>query len=103
MNGRVASVENVESDPQRTSGEFLAGFQVKPRWLGTTASAIVSTPSPTWKIPATSQKREEKNDQVDCCCWLCLSLRNFGGSNEARAHSSAGRLDHTSRCRLRPR
>ena len=37
------------------------------------------------------QTREEKNDQVDCCRWLCLSRRNFGASNNASANSSTGR------------
>src|SRR6516225_683728 len=47
------------------------------------------------------KKREEKNGQVDCCCWLCLSRRNFGASNDPRADSSAGRRDHTGSPRLR--
>ena len=37
-----------------------------------------------------------------CCCWLCLSRRNVGGSNDTRADSSAGGHDHTGGPRLRP-
>jgi hypothetical protein len=33
------------------------------------------------------EKRGENNDQVDCCCWLCVSSRNIGGSNDARTDS----------------
>src|SRR5215469_11570947 len=29
-----------------------------------------------------------QNDQVDSCCWLRLSRRNFGTSNNASANSS---------------
>ena len=45
--------------------------------------------------------REKKNDQVDRTRRLCLGFRNFGASNDARAHPSAGRHDHPSRRRLR--
>ena len=46
-------------------------------------------------------KKGGKNDQVDCCCWFCLSRRNIGASDDTRADSSAGWHDHASRCRLR--
>src|SRR5439155_13758534 len=51
------------------------------------------------------QIREEKNDQVDCCCWLCLiiSRRNFGASNNASAYSSTRWHDHASSLGMRPR
>jgi hypothetical protein len=46
---------------------------------------------------------EEKNDQVDCYCGLCLGYCNVvGASDGARADSSAGRHDHVSRLWLRP-
>ena len=44
---------------------------------------------------------EKKNDQVDRTCLLCLGFRNFGASNDARAHPSAGRHDPASRRWLR--
>src|SRR5215467_8737925 len=50
---------------------------------------------------APRQKREAKNDQVDCCCWLCLGRRNLGAGHYARVDSSAGRHDDSSRFRLR--
>src|SRR6266511_352011 len=83
------------------SGEFLSRFSGKPRWLETTAGATIPTTIAYVKFPATVLKREEKNDQVDCCCWLCLSRRNFGASNDARADSSAGRHEHANPCWLR--
>jgi hypothetical protein len=46
-------------------------------------------------------ERGGNNVQVDCCCWLCLSHRNIGASNDTRADSSAERHDHKNRCRLR--
>jgi hypothetical protein len=42
------------------------------------------------------------NAQVDCCCWLCRSCRNFGASNNASANSSGGRHGHASPVRMRP-
>jgi hypothetical protein len=51
-----------------------------------------------WRLHVT----EEKNDQIDSCCWLCLCRRNIGASNDARADSSAGQHDHASGLRLRP-
>jgi hypothetical protein len=42
------------------------------------------------------QQREEKNDQVDCCCWLCFSRRNIGASNDASSACSAGPHDNAS-------
>ena len=51
---------------------------------------------------ASRQQRTIKNDQVDCCCWLCLSPRNISGSNDTSADSSAGRHDHAGGLRLRP-
>jgi hypothetical protein len=47
-------------------------------------------------------QREERNDQVDRCCWLCFGPHNIGTSNDARADSSAGRHDHASCLRLWP-
>src|SRR6266480_1038743 len=82
-------------------GESLSRFSGKPRWLGTTAGATIPTTIAYVEVSCDSPKKEEKNDQVDCCCWLCLSRRNFGASNDARADSSAGRHDHASRRRLR--
>jgi hypothetical protein len=49
------------------------------------------------------QTREEKNDQVNRCCWLCLSRRNFGASNNASAYSSTRWHDHASSLGMRPR
>src|SRR6516164_3125202 len=42
------------------------------------------------------------NDQVDCCRRLCLSRRNIVASNDPRAASSTGQLDHAGARRLRP-
>src|SRR5882724_2948304 len=82
-------------------GKFLSRFSGKSRWLGTTAGAIIPTTVAYVEVSCDNPKREEKNDQVDCCCWLCLSRRNFGASNDARADSSAGRHDHANPCWLR--
>jgi hypothetical protein len=41
------------------------------------------------------------NDQVDCCCWLCLSCRDIGASNDTRADSSVGQHGNASRLGLR--
>jgi hypothetical protein len=41
------------------------------------------------------------NDQIDCCCRFCFSCRDIGGSNDARADSSAGWHDHPSGLGLR--
>jgi hypothetical protein len=46
--------------------------------------------------------RRKNNDQVNCCCWLCRSRRNFGASNNTSAGSSAGRHDHASSLGMRP-
>jgi hypothetical protein len=46
--------------------------------------------------------REKNNDQIDCCCWLCRSRRNFGASNNTGDDSSAGRHDHASPLGVRP-
>ena len=43
------------------------------------------------------------NAQVVYCCRLCISCRNFGASNVARAAYSAGRHDHASSLGMRPR
>jgi hypothetical protein len=48
------------------------------------------------------RRRERNNAQVDCCCWLCRSRRNFGASNNACADSSVGRYDHAGSLRMRP-
>jgi hypothetical protein len=42
------------------------------------------------------EKRETKNDQVDCPRWVRLSDRNIGASNDASAACSAGPHDHAS-------
>jgi hypothetical protein len=34
-------------------------------------------------------KKGGTNDQVDCCCWFCLSRRNIGASDDTGADSSA--------------
>jgi hypothetical protein len=47
------------------------------------------------------RSREDNNDQVDCCCWLCRSPRNFGASNNAGPAYSAGRHIHASSLRVR--
>jgi len=43
------------------------------------------------------------NDQVDCCRRLCLSRRNIVASNDPRAASTIGQLDHAGPVWLRPR
>jgi len=50
-----------------------------------------------------AKRRERNNAQVDCCCWLCRSRRNFGASNNARDATSAGWHDHASSLGMRPR
>jgi hypothetical protein len=47
------------------------------------------------------KEKEQNDDQVDCCCWLCLIGCSIGASYDACADSSAGRHDHANRCRLR--
>ena len=47
--------------------------------------------------------RRKYNAQVVYCCRLCISCRNFGASNVARAAYSAGRHDHASSLGMRPR
>jgi hypothetical protein len=47
------------------------------------------------------RRSDYANDQVVCCCRLCLGRRDIGGSNDSRADSSAGRDDDTSGLRLR--
>ena len=44
---------------------------------------------------------ENINDQVVRCCCLCLNHRDIVADHVARASSSAGRHDHSSRLLLR--
>jgi glucose/arabinose dehydrogenase len=53
--------------------------------------------------PGFREQGSAENDQVDCCCWLCRSHRNFGSSNNTSTASSAGQHDHASSLRMRPR
>ena len=56
----------------------------------------------TPSLKEASRQKEDENDQVDRYCWLRLSRRNFGGSNDTHADTSAGWHDHTGGLRLRP-
>src|SRR5262245_26489168 len=60
--------------------------------------------SAVWSLDGGAMvKKEENNDQVDCCCWLCRSRRNFGTSDNAGADFSVERRHHASSLRMRPR
>ena len=47
--------------------------------------------------------REKQDDQAYRSCWLCLSHRNNVASNDPRAASTIGQLDHAGPVWLRPR
>jgi hypothetical protein len=49
------------------------------------------------------RSREDNNAQVDCCCCRWLSSHSLGTGTNTRAASSAGRHDHASSLRMRPR
>src|SRR5262245_30019066 len=57
----------------------------------------------TARLKKPNVTKEDKNDQVDCCCWLRRSRRNFGASNNACADFSVERNHHASSLRMRPR
>jgi len=54
------------------------------------------------KLRPHAKKIKEKNDQIDCCCRLCLGRRNFGASNDGAAVSPLGRRWMLSRSSAAP-
>src|SRR5215469_2483199 len=84
----------------RRSGTVQHGSSIYPLPFMIGHTPLFGPPDSEVK-KAHGKDREDKNDQVDCCCWLCLSRRNFGARNNACADSSVGRHDHASSPRMR--
>ena len=81
-NIQIARIEWPRSEEERTEhGRFYSAHPTGSLTHEESRAAILGGKARTW---------EKTNDQVDCCCCLCISMRVVRAGYVARAASSAG-------------